>query len=106
MAQIIGEYGLLGFISIVGIVTIVNGSSYRKESLWLQLSGWLNVSCLLIGWLSFFLLRSLFSDIIAVLAGIIWLAALEHGWGMGRIHWQHHVARLAVLLILVSLAID
>ncbi|MEQ6218934.1 hypothetical protein ABMB44_09020 [Levilactobacillus brevis] len=53
-----------------------------------------------------FLLRPLFSDIIAVLAGIIWLAALEHGWAMGRIHWQHHVARLAVLLILVSLAID
>ncbi|KIO94882.1 hypothetical protein N624_0996 [Levilactobacillus brevis] len=48
----------------------------------------------------------MFSDIIAVLAGIIWLAALEHGWAMGRIHWQHHVARLAVLLILVSLAID
>lgn len=76
MAQVIGEYGLLGFISIVGIVTIVNGSSYRKENLWLQLSGWLNVGCLLIGRLSFFLLRPLFSDIIAVLAGIIWLAAL------------------------------
>ncbi|MCE6017625.1 hypothetical protein LL936_05690 [Levilactobacillus brevis] len=79
----------------MGIVTIVNGSSYRKESLWLQLSGWLNVGCLLIGRLSFFLLRSLFSDITAGLAGIIWLAALESGWAMGRIHWQHRVARLA-----------
>lgn len=94
------------FIGLMGIISILNFSSYTKANTSIKLSGFLNIASLIILVITLLSFHSQIYLVETALLLVIWFAAVLHGYGQGKIHWSHHLVRFLVIIFLISMMFE
>ncbi|MFC6261336.1 hypothetical protein [Levilactobacillus fujinensis] len=101
MVRLIGEGLILTYLSVMGVVTLVNWQSYRQSNVLVQATGMANVLSMLVAWVVVLFLRPAFVWVGTGLILVIVVAAMLHGKALKSFHWSHHISRLVLATILV-----
>ena len=103
MVRLIGEGLILAYLSLMGVVTLINWQSYRQSNMLVQATGLANVLSMLVAWLAVLFFRSTFMWVGTLLMLVIVVAAMLHGKALKDFHWSHHLSRLVVTTALIIL---
>lgn len=106
MINFIGECLAMLFVALVGIITIINFNNYQKATTLIKLSGIINILSFIILIIIISFLHNQAPIITAFLLLTIWIAAILHGYGQGKINWLHHIFRGLIIIILIALMFE